>query len=562
MVFNKNIIFLILLISKYFVYSSIIKIPFKILKYERNNQNLEKAVEDMAFYYKLYSTIEIGNPPQNIETTFFLKSSNFYISNLCLNSTSFYSYKNSNSFKRIETDNKPIGFGNQIYGNESLYLYEGITNRKILIENLLIYLPELDDNDNLNNNKNRNCLNIGMKFPDFSNNFQKTFIEQLKRKNIINQYMWILSFYNNKYHKDYDGAFIFGDILNDYYPKIYKDDYDLNKLTYIYTGSKRKKFEEKKNILEWSLYFDKIYYELSDNLNGTDNLNNIVNLHKAIPEFDFNMNIILSTFEYFRNIQRDYFNYYYNKNICKYSFMRGSMYKFIYCHYRNFTQKDLEKFPILKFKNIALRYIFSLDYKDLFSLTYDKKYYIFNILVANVYQGDNNENAGYWVFGLPFWKKYQFSFDTDKKLIYFYNEKNIFLDENEFDLDESEDIDESEISSDFNDILSDVDKNYENNTIIENDHMISNKNKKDIKSINIVIKKIFLFFGIVIIFFCLLFCILLLIKKILFIKGFTLVRLKKANELNDDYDYSNKNINFINENNNAKNQECEMQIKK
>ena len=107
-----------------------------------------------------------------------------------------------------------------------------------------------------------------------------------------------------------------------------------------------------------------------------------------------------------------------------------------------------------------------------------------------------------------------------------------------------------------------MDKNYENNTRIENDHMISNKNKKDIKSINIVIKKIFLFFGIVIIFFCLLFCILLLIKKILFIKGFTLLRLKKTNELNDDYDYSNKNINFINENDNVRNQECEMQIKK
>ena len=40
------------------------------------------------------------------------------------------------------------------------------------------------------------------------------------------------------------------------------------------------------------------------------------------------------------------------------------MYKFIYCNAVNFTINDLEKFPILNFKNNILRYIFTLDYKD------------------------------------------------------------------------------------------------------------------------------------------------------------------------------------------------------
>ena len=209
------------------------------------------------------------------------------------------------------------------------------------------------------------------------------------------------------------------------------ENYNLNNLVYTYTGyNNKKKIEENKKILEWSIFFDEIYYELSkinlDNLDENYNANIIINFDKAIPEFDFNINIILSPFKYFMNIQRDFFNYYYNKSICKYSYMRGSMYRFIYCHYGNFTQKDLEKFPVLKLKNVKLRYIFSLDYKDLFSLTLDKRYYIFNIVIANIYPGDNNQNEGHWVFGLPFLKKYQFSFDIDNKLIYFYNKEKNF----------------------------------------------------------------------------------------------------------------------------------------
>jgi hypothetical protein len=52
-----------------------------------------------------------------------------------------------------------------------------------------------------------------------------------------------------------------------------------------------------------------------------------------------------------------------------------------------------------------------------------------------------------------------------------------------------------------------------------------------------------------------------LAKKILFKRGFILMRIKKANELNDDFDYSSKDINLIKNNGNIKSQECEMQVK-
>ena len=64
-------------------------------------------------------------------------------------------------------------------------------------------------------------------------------------------------------------------------------------------------------------------------------------MHNSIFEFDFGINIIIGTFEYFRNIQRDYFNKYINKNICKTYFIGSMIYKFIYCYAEKYTLNDL-----------------------------------------------------------------------------------------------------------------------------------------------------------------------------------------------------------------------------
>ena len=152
-----------------------------------------------------------------------------------------------------------------------------------------------------------------------------------------------------------------------------------------------------------------------------------------------------------------------------------------------------------------------------------------------------------WVFGLPFLKKYQFSFDSDNKLIYFFNKNGIFLND--------------DISKGDEDDIIYNNKKYEK---VNND---SNKNntikKKDNKYYSIEIKKIIVFIVLTLFFIGLFFILVLIIKKILFKKGFVLIRVKKANELNEDeyYDYSSKNINFLKDEND-KNKEVEMQIQK
>ena len=536
--------FFFFLVSINFISSSIIKIPFKVKKSQNfQEQSKEKSIRDMAFFVKLISSIELGNPLQKIETIFDLKNSNFYILNYCYNCSYFYSYNKSSSFFKAQTELIPGGIKNSFYAFETFYFHDGKTNNRKEVKDMLIYLP-------LSNNKN-NSLNIGLRFSDnINNDYQESFIQQLKHKNIINQYFWTMIFNDDKnLNKEYDGFFIFGDILKDFYTTF--NNYSYNKIVHTYTGN-GKKMEKGNNIinfLEWGLLFDEVYYELKAKKYNQNS--NIVKVNNIKSEFDFNLDKIYGTFEYTQNIKRDFFQLYFIRNICQPTYMRGSMFNYIYCYANNFTKEDLQKFPSLYFKSIDLKFTFSLNYNDLFYLTEDKKYYIFNIMIIDIYNVDGidyDEIDGFvWVFGLPFWKKYQFSFDSDNKLIYFYNKNGIFIENNDY------------VENDYYNDEKEISEKNENNEI-NNKKRVEDKKKE--KYYSIEVKKVILFV-VLAIFFIFLFCILILIiKKILFKKGFILIRAKKANELNEDkyYEYSSENINSIK--NNSKNRELEMQVRK
>ena len=535
---SPKLFFSLFLISISISYSSIITIPFKIIQPTNYYSKNENAIEDMSFHIKLVSFIEVGRPPQKIEAVFDLRSSNYYISNYCYDCSFCYLYNKSSSFFKAHTDKTPYGFKNNFYAYETFYFYDEINKQQKTVEEMLIYLSE-------SNNK-KNCLIIGLKFPDnFNNKFQEPFLQQLKHQKVVNKYFWTMIFNDkNDLKDDYDGKFIFGDIINDYYS--YDNDNSLDKLVSTYTGNKRKNIFNEDTPLDWGIPFDVINYVLPDKKE-----NNVVNLNNNyISEFDFNLNTIYGTYEYSRNIQRDYFNFYFIKNICQLTYMKGSSYKYIYCHVGNFTKNDMEKFPQLNFINKDLRYKFTFNYIDLFYLTPDKNYYIFNIMMINIYNFDEIDgeviDGAKWILGLPFWRKYQFMFDADNKLIYFFNKNGIVLDE----------LENNKI----------VDNNNKNSKIVKNKD-INNKNKTldiDKKAENyyvIEVKKVVLII-ILIILFLFIFCFLILIiRKLLFKKGFILVRTKKVNELNEDqyYEYSSKSIDFIQKNNLNK-KECEMQV--
>lgn len=532
----------ILIIANYQIQisCSIIKIQFKIKKPNiQSYESINKEIEDKSFNYKLYSLINLGSPPQKIEASFNLKTSNFYISNYCGNSSTFYSYKDSSTFVKIDTDEKPPELMNNFYCNETFFFNS--KKDEIKVNDMLLYTPA-------EFKKKKNCINIGLKFPNSINNkFQESFIQQLKHKNIINKYFWTMNLYNKDYNKsnDFDGEFIFGDILGDFYPEIDKK-YSYKKIASTYTGSSNRK-NDKMNILEWGILFQ-VFYQLKNN----EKEKKYIYMNSFVSEFDFGINIIIGTFEYFQNIRNDYFNDYINKKICKISYMRRSTYKYIYCDTANFGINDLKNFPTLNFRNKDLKYIFYLNYEDLFYLSSDNKYYIFNIMITNDYQDENSN--GKWIFGLPFWRKYQFSFDVDNKLIYYYNKNGYFVDKTTHNTKNTH----------MREINNEV-ENINNDTDIPNNQRIidSNSNKKNRNSNDEEIKiRPLIFIILLIIIFVFLFCFLVfLVKKTLFKKGFILMRNKKASELEEEDSLSSKNINFIKKDNDLIKKEIEMQNK-
>ena len=82
----------------------------------------------------------------------------------------------------------------------------------------------------------------------------------------------------------------------------------------------------------------------------------------------------------------------------------------IFCEKDKIEINDLKKFPILYLKHIGLEQIFEFGFEELFLET--KNYFIFKILL-------NEENKRFWYFGRLFLKKYQMIFDNDQKAIFY-----------------------------------------------------------------------------------------------------------------------------------------------
>jgi hypothetical protein len=107
-----------------------------------------------------------------------------------------------------------------------------------------------------------------------------------------------------------------------------------------------------------------------------------------------------------------FFGYYYSKGLCYYYYDR--VIEGFYCvKSENFNENTLKTFPTLYLEHNQLNYTFKLTYLDLF-VEKDGKYW-FLIGVKNSYSND-------WYLGYPFLRKYQFAFNQDAKSISFYNQ--------------------------------------------------------------------------------------------------------------------------------------------
>ena len=265
------------------------------------------------------------------------------------------------------------------------------------------YYGDDDNNENPWSNmymdSGKRCAHLGILPPGMSTgltNSKLNFIQQLKNKKIIDNYNWYIRF-----NKDKTGELIIGAAPHQVRPGNYLES-DL-----YMTHAKLMN-----DVFFWEIKFTSVY--LNDNVS-----NKRYNLIPSNGLISINDNFIHSPKDYFNNIRSIYFEQFFQNYKCKIDTVekKYERYFVIYCHQKNFTQNDMQKFPILSLQSSDLNFIFNFDYNDLFLKAKDK--YIFKI----IYSGD----LGYWKLGKTFLEKYQFVFNYDSKMFGFYQK---FIPEN------------------------------------------------------------------------------------------------------------------------------------
>ena len=220
--------------------------------------------------------------------------------------------------------------------------------------------------------------------------------------------------------------------------------------------------------------------------------NKSLNVNKEV-HFYHELGVIFVDQKYYDNITDIFFQKYITNYVCTKNWVYEK-YGYIKCHQKNFTEFDIKSFPTIYFKHIEMNYIFELNYNDLFSFEPDG--YVYFLIIFDLTRDGIK-------FGKPFLKKYPLTVDNDQKTVTLY--------------------------------ISNEENNEEN---IDDDSEINRTNKINKLLIILIIVSI-LFFGLLGLFIYFLY------------KYLSSRKMKKrANELDEDFEYMAKDNNINDEQNN------------
>ena len=237
------------------------------------------------------------------------------------------------------------------------------------------------------------------------------FVKSLKQSNATNSYSFHLYFENAKKNgfstNDNKGYFLIGEELTD----------NKNKTQDIqYINCLESKTYSK---LIWGLNFSHIYLKYNE-----QNIKEIKNITYT-SEFIANFPYIKGIPEYFEYINENFFNELFEKDICHIINFTKHDINVKYNSYgyacdsnsKYFMEKLNNNFPDLILYSHDFNRNFSLSKSDLFAFnTMEPSDTNLYFLILN---GIDKENR--WILGIPFLKNYIFSFDYDKKRIGYYS---------------------------------------------------------------------------------------------------------------------------------------------
>ena len=384
MKYFKKFFFILIFIFK--IKTNLIVLPFQVKEITKNKKQY------------IYTSFEMGEPPQNIETELSFQSSNFFMThnNNSVNGNVTFNPSSSQTFLIISNNISISDIEKGYLAIDNLYFFTDINcENKKKYSSIPIVFPQ-DKNISFS-------LIIGLQIG--TNNKSYNFINLLKSNNIINNYYFTIKFTNlNK------GLIIIGDL-----PHIYdKNKYIGKKLKFINAYSI-------KNKIYWGMHISSIKFyglTISDNMIGR--------IEPKILE-------IFASYEYITSIEKIYFQKYIENQICRriWDELDGEdIFRFI-CEKDKFNKSDINDFPPLIINNVNLNYSFEFNGNDLFHEKDDK--IVFQIVAK---AGRTN---GEWLLGRIFLYKYQIIYDNDNNLIGIYieddnnnkNKQNIISENNQ-----------------------------------------------------------------------------------------------------------------------------------
>ena len=454
-------------------------IPLKFMYINATESEIKNDFLSNLYTKNFYMNMSIGSNKETIKGILNMTQIGFYIYE------NAYNYNNSSSFMK---DNKTKDFykrnREQGYTSNDTLCLDYINNiknpkfEKCKNEKKVSFALMKSKQNNIDINLYENLSIIGLQQNDyFDENIVPLFIHSLKQANIIESYLFSIEYNNEEIKNDFNGFLKLG------------NESEISQNIEIKKFSTVRKF----GFPFWGINFDQISVGLNNSFdNSKENL--FQKFHYTDVEFDATLPYLIGIYEYNIYIKFNFFYQLLSDNICKYMNVPiNPDYSTFVCDSKsNLFIEAFKKFPKLFFVHIDSNSTFVLDKNDLFSYNpYNKSDTQIYFLVFFYNHEGQYDLITKFKLGIPFFKKYKFSFNSDDREMNFYEKLN-----------------------------SNKEKKVEN--------------KKLFRNIILVIIIIFLL-------------ILFFILGVLFHRNIIkLPRKKKANELEDEYEYNPMNKNDSN----------------
>ena len=364
---------LTILIFLFIIFSPIITKHVK-LNFHRDKDIYSDDDEELSMNIlqnNIYCDINVGN--QNIPFHISFDKEITYIMD---NNYTFakYSKSNSNSFVKKSQNPNSYVFDNIRYGYNAseTFILQNEEDEEIEVS----YMPFILGTYKEERNTFEYPAQLGLKKRTYNNPCIFNFVEQLKKKGIINSEVFFFKFNDN-----YGGELILGE-----YPHEYDPNYDSK---YLIQSSSL----EMGTSYNWFLHFNYIF--IGDNK---------LDMTKLTAELAPGKGMLILTLQ----MEKVIYDLYFKDLIYQKKCVRLKLQSYI--NYVCEDNIDINTFPNITFRHLGMEYDFILEPKDLFYHYYDRYFFLISF-----------RDSFYIYIGKPFFKKFDIIFNQDSKQLAIYS---------------------------------------------------------------------------------------------------------------------------------------------